>query len=257
MISVATGLDVPIKLTITTGAKMKNILGLGDIVVPGMMVGLALRFDLWKYYHDRSQTVKLPLSKDIKDDKTGEITTVVDWQDSVKKPEYKIATGSWGDWFWASNWSEILTCRLPAVSQLPDRVLGGDFPKPYFHASIAGYAFGMLATLAVLVWFRHGQPALLYLVPTVVGSIFATAWARGEMKELLMYTEDGSLDKEDVVVDVVKDGRVEKPEEAHPSQERNGEVDAAGKVISLGESTSTTKAHEHGLRFRVSLGAKT
>jgi len=216
MIGVATQLDVPIKLTITTGPNMKNILGLGDIVVPGMMIGLALRFDLWKYYHKQAQKVKIPLSKDIKDPETGEISTIVEMQDSVKKPVYREATGSWGDWFWSKTWGELLTGRLPSVQAIPDNLKGSDFPKTYFNASIVGYSAGMLLTLGVLLWSRHGQPALLYLVPSVVGSIALTAWARGELKALWFYTEDGSLDKEDVVVDVGPDGqRVDSTEKSN------------------------------------------
>lgn len=54
--------------------------------------------------------------------------------------------------------------------------------------------------------YNHGQPALLYLVPGVTGSLWLTGWVRGEIKDMWGYTEDGSLDVEDVVVDVEVDG---------------------------------------------------
>jgi minor histocompatibility antigen H13 len=45
------------------------------------------------------------------------------------------------------------------------------------------------------IW-DHGQPALLYLVPGVLGTLWGTALVRGEWKLMWEYTEDGSLDVE-------------------------------------------------------------
>jgi minor histocompatibility antigen H13 len=124
--------------------------------------------------------------------------------------------------------------------------LGSAFPKTYFHASIVGYAVGMMSTLAILLWFKHGQPALLYLVPSVVGSIFLTAWARGELKELWLYTEDGSLDKEDVVVDVGPNGK-----------KSNGQIEQSATPVLSGKTKSSSKASRNGLIFQVSLRIRT
>ena len=67
----------------------------------------------------------------------------------------------------------------------------------------------MMVTLTMLLVFNHGQPALLYLVPGVTGSLWLTALLRGELKDMWKYTEDGSLDTEDVVVEVdEKTGKV-------------------------------------------------
>jgi minor histocompatibility antigen H13 len=48
MVSVAKSFDAPIKLIFPTGdaARPFSMLGLGDIVIPGIFVALALRFDL-------------------------------------------------------------------------------------------------------------------------------------------------------------------------------------------------------------------
>jgi len=50
MVKVATTLDVPIKLlwpkSVTfSGSRGYTMLGLGDVVIPGMFIGLALRYD--------------------------------------------------------------------------------------------------------------------------------------------------------------------------------------------------------------------
>jgi minor histocompatibility antigen H13 len=98
MVTVATKLDVPIKLlfprpdgcVVPVGAaegsaemeeyfrciakkRTMAMLGLGDIVVPGMMIAFALRFDLYLHYL-------------MKQDRKSEV-----------KPEYLPATGGWGE----------------------------------------------------------------------------------------------------------------------------------------------------------------
>ncbi len=45
MVTVAKNFDVPIKLFLPYGDK-KSILGLGDMVLPGILVALALKFDV-------------------------------------------------------------------------------------------------------------------------------------------------------------------------------------------------------------------
>lgn len=53
-----------------------------------------------------------------------------------------------------------------------------------------GYAGGLLTTIAVMNWFDAAQPALLYIVPGVLGSVAAVAATRGEVKALLLYDEN-------------------------------------------------------------------
>ena len=71
------------------------------------------------------------------------------------------------------------------------------FDKVYFKAGLVGYVVGMIVTLMVLIFWEHAQPALLYLVPGVLISLWGTAWVRGDWRLMWEYTEDGSLDGED------------------------------------------------------------
>lgn len=64
------------------------------------------------------------------------------------------------------------------------------FPKPYFHSALIGYIVGMATTMFVMIKFEAAQPALLYLVPACLGSSFLTAVVRGEIKEMLAYSEE-------------------------------------------------------------------
>ncbi|KAF7428124.1 hypothetical protein PC9H_007343 [Pleurotus ostreatus] len=64
------------------------------------------------------------------------------------------------------------------------------FPKPYFHATLIAYAFGLIATMAVMHTFGKAQPALLYLSPSCILSFFITAVAKGELTEAWKWSEE-------------------------------------------------------------------
>jgi minor histocompatibility antigen H13 len=178
MVTVAKNLDQPIKLLFPRpdepGAEGQppirsySMLGLGDIVLPGLMIGLALRFDLHMYYLKKQKMA----AKTGKGEETGQ---------EVIKADYHNVTGVWG--------SRIWTFRLDK-SSLPQTLVAAAFPKPYFVASLVGYVIGMIATLLVMSIWQHAQPALLYLVPGVLLSIWSTALVRGEVKEMWAYTEE-------------------------------------------------------------------
>jgi minor histocompatibility antigen H13 len=91
MVTVAKNLDQPIKLLFprpdAPGAEGKppvksySMLGLGDIVLPGLMIGLALRFDLHMYYLKKQQ---IATAKSGEDSKNG---------GDVVKADYHNVTG--------------------------------------------------------------------------------------------------------------------------------------------------------------------
>lgn len=179
MVGVAKNLDQPIKLVFprpdepspTPGeppVKTYSMLGLGDIVLPGIMIGLALRFDLYIFYLKKQKT-----------------WTKADGTEELEKAPYVSVTGKWGDRFW--------TLGLPN-SILPSQ-LHCSFPKTYFTTSLIGYVIGMLTTLGVMSIFQHAQPALLYLVPGVLVSIWGTALVRGELKDMWNFSEAENPDE--------------------------------------------------------------
>ncbi|CAI7861670.1 unnamed protein product, partial [Closterium sp. NIES-54] len=108
MVSVAKSFDAPIKLLFPTGdlARPFSLLGLGDIVIPGIFVALALRFDVSR----------------------------------------------------------------------------GTGPR-YFVSTFAGYMAGIITTIFVMNYFQAAQPALLYIVPGVMGFLGVHGAIRGELKE--------------------------------------------------------------------------
>ncbi|KAF6165824.1 hypothetical protein GIB67_012721 [Kingdonia uniflora] len=114
MVSVAKSFDAPIKLLFPTAdsARPFSMLGLGDIVIPGIFVALALRFD--------------------------------------------VSRGK---------------------------------ETQYFRSAFFGYTAGMVLTIVVMNWFQAAQPALLYIVPSVIGSLAIHCIWKGEVKPLLAFDE--------------------------------------------------------------------
>jgi minor histocompatibility antigen H13 len=235
MITVAKTIDAPIKLVFTsaTGASM---LGLGDIVVPGMMMALALRFDSYQHYQRKVKLEPIELAtttaatptdtSDTSSDETQEATTTTTTTSHRRiKATYTDTLGQWGNRLWTSPCG-----RLPADdAEAADAISATAFPKPYFHASVAGYTAGMVVTLVVMLVSGHGQPALLYLVPGVTGSLWLTGLVRREVGDMWVYTEDGSLDTEEVVVEVDGEGKVvEENEVEEEEEEEDGEEEESG-----------------------------
>lgn len=60
----------------------------------------------------------------------------------------------------------------------------------YFIATNIGYLFAIIATIIVMIFFEHGQPALLYLVPGVIIAVLLTSCAKGEYTEMWEFTEE-------------------------------------------------------------------
>ncbi|RYP24129.1 hypothetical protein DL767_008659 [Monosporascus sp. MG133] len=223
MVTVATKLDVPIKL-VFEGPTRASMLGLGDIVLPGIFIALCLRFDHYMYYYRRQKLAPVELKTE-EEASSGEVVmTTRETQRMVVKADYVNPQGQWGDRFWSANGllSSISLLSSTSETAATPALRASAFPKTYFRAAMAGYLVAMLVTLAMLLVFNHAQPALLYLVPGVVAAAWLTGAARRELREMWAYTEDGSLDKEDVVVEVDENGEVIRRIEA-----KDGDGDAA------------------------------
>ncbi|KAL9085892.1 MAG: hypothetical protein Q9165_007375 [Trypethelium subeluteriae] len=204
MVTVAKELDVPIKLLFPRPAPEGappdqlnlSMLGLGDIVLPGIVIGLALRFDLYMHYLKKQQRKQIVDPTSEKEDNTMDVVDQnqnageIEARWEVLKAPYTSVSGRWGDRFWSLSWSGLF---LPAFAK---NVRAGawsadsvSFPKPYFYAALSGYIVGMWVTLIVMQVADHAQPALLYLVPGVLGSVWLMGLIRGEIKDMWTYDE--------------------------------------------------------------------
>jgi minor histocompatibility antigen H13 len=135
MVSVAKSFDAPIKLlfpkvmTELTDSKAEfSMLGLGDIVIPGIMVAIVLRYDIQRHM-----------------------------------------TGLVG--------GKVKNASSPCGT-----------PR-FFYSCFAGYVLGIAATIVVMNVFQAAQPALLYIVPSVLFTTFLHAWLAGEASSLLHWSE--------------------------------------------------------------------
>uniref|UniRef100_A0ACD5WLJ8 Uncharacterized protein n=1 Tax=Avena sativa TaxID=4498 RepID=A0ACD5WLJ8_AVESA len=73
---------------------------------------------------------------------------------------------------------------LVAFSFRYDRLHGKGMSDGYFLYLIIGYAFGLSCTYVGLYLMKSGQPALLYLVPSTLGTITLLGAQRGELSQL-------------------------------------------------------------------------
>jgi minor histocompatibility antigen H13 len=195
MVTVAKSLDIPIKLLFprpapageAPGKPQFAMLGLGDIVLPGMVMGLALRFDLYVHYL-RKQRKTTPQS-DTKSESKSSMS------------EYVSPSKHWSNHFWTSSRFRVQSLESNAIND-------GQFAKTYFNASLVGYFLGMLTTLGAMHLSAHPQPALLYLVPGVLLSLWLTALVRGDLKLMWEFTEAEEDDVDSKVEDGVKQEKV-------------------------------------------------
>ena len=131
MVTVAKSFEAPIKLVfpqdlLENGLAAKNMamLGLGDIVIPGIFVALLLRYDC-----------------------------------SLKRNSYF-----------------------------------------YFYTTFLAYIAGLVMTIVVMHFYKHAQPALLYLVPACLGAPIFMALIRGDLASMFNYAdhpEDEETKKEE------------------------------------------------------------
>jgi minor histocompatibility antigen H13 len=225
MVTVAENLDVPIKLVFPRpdDALSFSMLGLGDIVIPGIMIAMALRFDLYMFYLKKQKPATE--SKDAAHDEK------VD-QQSLGKAPYVPVTGHWGT---------RLHTRGVSPEAIPQRYKS-TFPKTYFTASLFGYVIGMINTLVAMNISNHPQPALLYLVPCVLTSLWATSFARGEFKMMTEFSEGIDLELDDALKQSESKAASETKSESGQSQDWWSWLTGKTPQTKSGEASSKTTA---------------
>ncbi|KAF1938904.1 intramembrane protease 2 [Clathrospora elynae] len=229
MVTVAKSLDVPIKLMFPrpgpindpTAPPSHAMLGLGDVVLPGIMIGLALRFDLYLFYLRRQKHIPAAVS--------GE-------EDTVEKPKYYSLAGRWSDYFWTHSLAGRPLWVVPKVQEgEPEAPF--TFPKTYFTAGLVGYVLGLLVTLGVMMVWNHAQPALLYLVPGVLGSLWLTALVRGEIGLMWSYTEE--------IADEERDKKTE--QDGKQIANRSRDAEPLSNVTSIKDGAGESRVEDKGV----------
>lgn len=73
-----------------------------------------------------------------------------------------------------------------------------------------GYFLAIIATIIVMLVFKHGQPALLYLVPGCILSVLFTAFFKGELSALWEFSEEEYITPPEQEEDDDKDEKKDK-----------------------------------------------
>jgi minor histocompatibility antigen H13 len=124
MLTVAKNIEGPIKLLFPKPTEGFSMIGLGDIIMPGILVAMTIRYDMYRMH---------------KKEKKGNYT--------------------------------------------------------YFICSIIGYVIGIIITICAMAIMEKEQPALLYLVPSTIISVLATAVVTGEISQIWLYEEENFEEK--------------------------------------------------------------
>jgi minor histocompatibility antigen H13 len=65
--------------------------------------------------------------------------------------------------------------------------------RPMFKRVVAAHIVGLLGAFAANSITHLGQPALLYIVPAMLGTVFATAAAQGQLSDVWSWTDRASF----------------------------------------------------------------
>jgi len=129
-----------------------SMLGLGDIVIPGLFIALLYRLDTTKYINGLLERAANEVG----------VTTR---SGAVAKANVFVATS--------------------------DTIHNQKYSATYFHAALVSYAIGLVLTVGVMFYFGAAQPALLYLVPCALISSTTVATFNKELTTVYWnYTEE-------------------------------------------------------------------
>lgn len=168
-------LSLPGKLVVPSYQHSGNfsILGLGDIVVPGLLLCFVLRFDAYK----RSQMLSLSASRVVEEEKKSCIDEFAYKTDDKRRPSGRFcySVNSFFKRRFKSTASRSITddqyfYSLRSLIKL-NRI-------SYFHCSLIGYFVGLITATLSSEIFREAQPALLFLVPFTLLPLLIMAYIK-------------------------------------------------------------------------------
>ena len=136
-----------------------NLLGLGDIVLPGLLIAFAARLDAAKRL--------LKLCTEVYRAEVG--------GPMPRRPSGSTIASSVED----NGNQEIENEKRSKMAATRQLLFGG-----YFGPLTIAYGFGLAMAFLAVHLMQTGQPALLYLVPAVLGAMVILGKVKGELKEL-------------------------------------------------------------------------
>jgi len=206
MMTVATKIEAPVKflfagtaLPVDGGKYPFGVLGLGDIVIPGIFIAMLREFDVerwWnkkydEYYSNYSNAAEQEKQKK----KPNKLLTIFQTKNDDDDNRSSSESDSEYDVTFVMNMISDDERRTNDNNNgnpnNDNNNVSLDFFKdaqtPYFRNGMVGYAFGLGATFLVLFSTGNGQPALFYIVPSLLAASLGTAVYRDEVSELWSY----------------------------------------------------------------------
>jgi len=212
MVSVAMQFEAPAKLLfpVSFDPWKQSLLGLGDIVIPGIFLAMTLRFDAHNQkLQEEASGVKeeKPVPKEKKEgedegekppkvhygvacDKSG-MNPIVGKRYTKKGENYDLCEAEFNKL--SPEEQAKFKCIDGSAIDPADVIqfnLHKPFPKPYYYTTQVAYTLGLLTTGGAMFFFESAQPALLYLVPFTITAFLGCAFAKGQVRPMWDYDEE-------------------------------------------------------------------
>lgn len=205
-------LSLPGKLVVPSYQNSGNfsILGLGDIVVPGLLLCFVLRFDAYKKNQAMQAIKSVDSSENSDTDSVHEISEKSETiqphklscccfdchdtklysenrskKNSLKYRHNKIKTFPYISFPFGKKFSDSPEHDPPQLYTFRGFIRLNHIT--YFHCAIAGYLIGLLAATISSEIFSMAQPALLFLVPFTLIPLLLMAYLKGDLE--IMWNE--------------------------------------------------------------------
>ena len=179
---------------VVVGGKVSDVLGLADVVFPAMLAGWSIRYDVDKRtLYERARDDSLRVIEDNSVTESDE--TVADKVEvklgivgRVKMIFRRLRKEETNDRETAKvreREQNIIVILEEEKIEVISSKLDVDSKNSLFSSSILGYGIGCV--LCEIFQTGEGQPALLYIVPSMFTSVFTTGVLRGELKDMWEY----------------------------------------------------------------------
>lgn len=168
-----------------------SLLGLGDVAIPGLLCALMLRYDASRAVDLRGRAnAAASAFMNIFESEGAEVASMPNRYDGDSKGEYEsdgfrsgIGKRAGDAAFFA--YDEVGDIGDDSIS-VPSSLSG----RAFFSASLSAYLIGLIVAVAANILTGEGQPALVYLVPVVLGVVAYTALSRGESDRVFEFVDE-------------------------------------------------------------------
>ena len=169
-----------------------SLLGLGDVAIPGLLIALMLRYDASRAgnLQGRANAAADAFMEVFQSEKE-EVASVENRFDendvarTYEKDGYRTGIGKRAGDAAVTAYDEAGEAFDEPIA-VPSSLSG----RAFFSSSLSAYVVGLLLAVVANVVTKEGQPALVYLVPTLLGVVAYVALGRGEADRVLTFEDE-------------------------------------------------------------------